>query len=148
MSWIVIVWSMMAASSLTLAVIHLFVWFRQLGDLSHLLFALLAVSAGVFGGFELVLMQSATPEAYAATLRWAHVPLTAFVLSTVGFVYFYFGAGNALLALATCATRLLALVLNFTTGVNINFREVDGTRPLRGLGRRVGRSTRRRSTTR
>ena len=124
MSWVVILWSMMAASSLTLAVIHLFVWFRQLGDYSHLLFALLAVSAAVFGGFELVLMQSPTPEAYATTLRWAHVPLTAFVLAMVGFVYFYFGAGGAWLALATCATRLVGLVLNFTTGVNINFREV------------------------
>ena len=45
----------------------------------------------------------------------------------VGFVYFYFGAGGALLALATCATRLVGLVLNFTTGVNINFREVTGS---------------------
>ena len=83
-------------------------------------------------------MQSTTPEAYATTLRWAHVPLCTFVLSMVGFVYFYFGAGGALLALATCATRLAALVLNFTTGVNVNFREVTGTRPSRGLGRRAG----------
>ena len=126
MSWIVIVWSMMAASSLTLAVIHLFVWFRQRGDYSHLLFFLLAVSAAAFGWFELLLMQSTTPEAYAATLRWAHVPLCAFVLSIVGFVYFYFGAGGALLAIATGVTRLVALVLNFTTGANINFREVTG----------------------
>ena len=107
MSWIVIFWSMMAASSLTLAVIHLFVWFRRRGDYSHLLFFLLAVSA-------------------AATLRWAHVPLCAFVLSTVGFVYFYFGAGGALIAIATGATRLIALVLNFTTGANVNYRQVTG----------------------
>ena len=128
MSWVVIVWSMMAASSLTLAAIHLFVWFRQRGDYSHLLFSILAVSAAAFGWFELVLMQSTTPEAYATTLRWAQVPLSAFVLSIVGFVYFYFGVGGAWrwLALATCVTRLASLALNFTTGVNINFREVTG----------------------
>jgi len=126
MSWVVIIWSMMAASSLTLAVIHLFVWFRLRGRYSHLLFFFLAVSVAAFGWCELLLMRSATPEVYATTLRWAHVPLCAFVLSMVGFIYFYFGAGNAPLALATCATRLLALVLNFTTGVNINFREVTG----------------------
>ncbi len=126
MSWVVIVWSMMAASSLTLAVIHLFVWFCQRGDPSHLLFSLLAASAAVFGCFELLLMQSPTPEAYAITLRWAHVPLSAFVLSMAGFIYFYFSAGGAWLALATGATRLVALVLNFTTGVNIDFRQVTG----------------------
>jgi two-component system, LuxR family, sensor kinase FixL len=124
MSWIVILWSMMAASSLTLAVIHLFVWFRQPGSYSHLLFALLAVSAAVFGGFELVLMQAPTPEVYATTLRWAHVPLSVFVLSMVGFIWFSFGTGSAALALATCVTRLAALALNFTTGANVNFREV------------------------
>ena len=56
------------------------------------------------------------------------MPLSAFVLSIVGFVYFYFGVGGAWrwLALATCVTRLASLALNFTTGVNINFREVTG----------------------
>lgn len=116
----------MAASSLTLAAIHLSVWFRLRGDYSHLLFSLLAALAAVFGAFELLLMQSTTPEAYATTLRWAQVPLSAFVLAMVGFVYFYFGAGLAWLALATCATRILGLILNFTTGANINFREVTG----------------------
>src|SRR5262245_55435743 len=115
---------MMAASSLTLGVLQLLVWSRQRREYGQLLFFLLALSAAVFGGFELMLMQSATPEAYATTLRWAHIPLAAFVLSMVGFVYFYFGTGSAWVALATCALRLVGLVLNFTTGANVNFREV------------------------
>src|SRR5262245_45081834 len=115
---------MMAASSLTLGVLQLLVWFRQRAEYGQLLFFLLALSAAVFGGFELMLMQSATPEAYGTTLRWAHIPLAAFVLSMVGFVYFYFGTGSAWVALATCALRLVALVLNFTTGANVNFRDV------------------------
>jgi two-component system sensor kinase FixL len=124
MSWVVILWSMMAASSLTLAAIHLSVWLRQRSDYSHLLFSLLAVSAAVFGWFELLLMQSTTAEGYATTLRWAQVPLSAVVITMAGFVYFYFEAGLRWLALATCATRVAALVLNFTTGANVNFREV------------------------
>ena len=128
MSWVVIVWSMMAASSLTLAAIHLFVWFRQRAGYSHLLFACLAVSAAVFGWFELLLMQSATPEAYATALRWAQVPLFAVVVSIAGFVYFYFGGGigAAVLAISTCVARLVTLVLNFTTGVNVNYQAVTG----------------------
>ena len=85
-------------------------------------------------------MQSSTAQDYAATLRWAQVPLSAFVLSIVGFVYFYFGVrgGWRWLALATCVTRLVSLALNFTTGVNINFREVTGLVQSRVLGRRAG----------
>jgi PAS domain S-box-containing protein len=124
MNWVVILWSIMAASSLTLAAIHLSVWFRLRGDYSHLLFSLLAASAAVFGAFELLLMQSTTAEGYATTLRWAQVPLSAVVVSMAGFVYFYFGPVLGWLALATCVTRVAALVLNFTTGANINFQEV------------------------
>jgi len=126
LNWVVIVWSMMAASSLTLGAVQLFVWFRRRAEYDHLLFFTLALSAAAIGGFELVLMQSTGPEAYATTLRWAHVPLTALVVSMVGFSYFYFNAGRAWLALTICGLRLLGLVLNFTTGANVNFREVIG----------------------
>ena len=114
----------MAASSLTLGILQLLVWFGQRASLGPLLFFLLALSAAAFGAFELVLMESATAAAYATTLRWAHIPLAAFVLSMVGFVYSYFGTGNRWLALTTCALRLLGLGLNFTTGANLNYREV------------------------
>jgi hypothetical protein len=77
-----------------------------------------------FGAFESLLMQSTSPESYATTLRWAHVPLTGVVVSAIGFVYFYFGTGLRWLAALTCGLRLLGLVLNFATGANINYREV------------------------
>jgi len=123
-SWIVVAWSMMAAASLTLALIHLVVWVRQRTKYSHLLFFALALSAAVFGWFELTLMRASTPAEYAEILKWAHLPLTAFVLSIVGFVHFYLGTGRLWLAYATCATRLAAVVLDFATGANVNFREV------------------------
>jgi hypothetical protein len=67
MNWVQIAWIMMSAASLTLGVIHLFVWFA----------------------------------------------------------HFYFDAGRLWLAYTTSGLRLLALGLNFVTGVNINFREVS-----------------------
>ncbi len=75
-------------------------------------------------------MQSPSPAAYAATLRWAHVPLAMFVLSIVWFVRFHFDAGRLWLAWAATGFRLLALALNFVTGVNINFTEVSALDPL------------------
>jgi PAS domain S-box-containing protein len=125
MNWIEIVWVGMSAASLTLGAVHLFVWFKQRSQVAHLLFFALAASATAFGVFELRMMHSPSPSAYAAMLRWAHVPLAMFVLSIVWFVRFHFGAGRLWLAWAATGLRLLALALNFTTGVNINFAEVS-----------------------
>ena len=130
MNWIEIGWIGMSAASLTLAVVHLFVWFKQRSQVAHLLFFALAVSATAFGAFELAMMHSPSPAAYAATLRWAHVPLAMFVLAIVWFVRFHFDAGRLWLAWAVTGVRLLALALNFATGVNINFSEVSALDPL------------------
>jgi two-component system sensor kinase FixL len=70
-------------------------------------------------------MRANSPGGYAAMLRWAHVLLAMFVLSIVWFVRFYFDAGRLWLAYLASGVRLLALGLNFVTGVNINFREVS-----------------------
>ncbi len=124
MNWVQIAWIMMSAASLTLGIIHLFVWFKQRSQYAHLLFFALAVSATAFGAFELAMMRAQSPAGYATTLRWAHVPLAMFVLSIVWFVHSYFDAGRFWLACATSGFRLLGLGLNFATGANINFREV------------------------
>lgn len=130
MNWVEISWIGMSAASLTLGVIHLFVWFNHRRQLAHLLFFALALAATVFGGFELAMMQAPTGAAYAGTLRWAHVPLAIAVLAIVWFVYFHFGTGRLWLAGAASALRLLGLALNFGTGVNINFSEVSAMDPV------------------
>lgn len=130
MTWIDILWIMMAAASLTLALIHLFVWTQQRRQREHLLFFFLAISAAVFGAFELAMMHAETPSEYQALLRWAHVPLSVFVLAIVGFVHFYLDAGRMWLAYAVCGVRLLALFLNFSTGANVNFSEVTAIDPV------------------
>ena len=125
MNWVQIAWIMMSAASLTLGVIHLFAWFKQRSQYAHLLFFALAVSAAAFGVFEIEMMHAQSSVGYAAALRWAHVLLAMVVLSIVWFVHFYFDAGRLWLAYMTSGVRLLALGLNFVTGVNINFHEVS-----------------------
>jgi len=123
-NWVEIVWTMMAAASLTLGFVHLLVWFKQRSSYASLAFFVLATSVAAFSASELSMMGAQTSAAYASALRWAHVLICAIVLSIIAFVHFHFGAGRLWLACAAAAFRLLTLPLNFLTGVNINFENV------------------------
>ena len=103
MGWIDIAWPMIGATSLTLGLIYLLVWVRQPPHYGYLLFFLTAASAAVFSIFELRMMRAATPEEYAVTLRWAHLPLFTLFVSVVGFVYFYLRSGR--MWLGCCRVR-------------------------------------------
>ena len=133
-NWIHLVWAMMAAASLTLGIIHLVVWFKQRSHHANLTFFALASSVAVFSGFELAIVGAQTPAELALWLRWAHVPIAAIVVLIVVFVRLYFGVGRLWLAWAAVAFRLLTVLLNFTTGVNVNFQEVTGLQHSRFLG--------------
>ena len=124
MGWIDIVWPMIGATSLTLGLIYLLVWARQPGRYGYLLFFLAAASVAVFSIFELRMMRAATPDVYATTLRWAQVAIFVLFVALVGFIRLDFQSGRAWLGHATWGLRAVALALNFSTGVNLNFRQV------------------------
>lgn len=133
-NWIDLVWAMMAAACLTLGIIHLVVWFKQRSHNANLTFFALASSVAVFAGFELAMVGAQTPAEFALWLRWAHVPIAAIVVLIVVFVRLYFGVGRLWLAWGAVAFRLLTVLLNFTTGVNVNFQEITGLQHSRFLG--------------
>jgi PAS domain S-box-containing protein len=124
MGWIDTAWPMIGATSLTLGFIYLLVWLRQPTQYGYLLFFMTAASVAVFSIFELRLMRAATPDEYAVTLRWLHVPALVLVVSVVGFVLLYLRSGRLWLGTAACGLRVVSLVLNFRTGVNVNFERV------------------------
>ena len=126
MSWITVVWSMIAAACLTLAFIHLSIWARERTRLAHLLFATIAVAAAGMAALEVLMMRSATVEEFAKAVRWQHVPVFVAVVAMVGFVRAFLGAGRLWLAYTVCALRLLSLIANFSSGVNLNYREITG----------------------
>src|SRR5688572_14296853 len=113
MYWVTIIWSMVAAACMTLAVMHLIIWIRARDGWSHLAFSCNASASAMIGGFELAMMHAATPEQFAALCRWTHVPLFVLVVSMVWFVRLYFRAGRSWLAWVVVGGRALALVLNF-----------------------------------
>jgi PAS domain S-box-containing protein len=130
MGWIGILWPMVGAASLTLGLICLLVWARQPRQYAYALFFATAASVAAFNVVELRMMRTADPDAYAVLVRWAHVPLSVMFPCIVGFVQASFRSGRMWLGVAACATRAAALVLNFTTGVNVNALAVSAMLPV------------------
>jgi|GEM_PF-2153795 len=124
MNWVEIIWSMTAATCLTLAGVHLLVWLRARTSWVNLLFASSAVSVAVIAGFELTLMHSHSTAQFGTVQRWMHVPFWVLVVSLVWFLRLYLGMGRIWLAWTICGLRTAALILNFVSHPNLNFREI------------------------
>jgi hypothetical protein len=134
MSWITVGWSMMVSAILTLALLHLFIWFNQRRQWAHLFFSIAAVAVAVITGMEFMAMRAVNTEQMATLLRWAHLPLFVLWVAIVFFVRFYFDAGRLWLAWTVCGLRALALILSFTTGQNLFFREITSLRHVAFFG--------------
>ena len=137
MSWVTIVWSMVASACLTLAAMHLVVWVRRRSGWAHLLFALSATGVAAYAGCELWMMRAETPGEFGVALRWAHVPVWVIVVSLVAFARVYLRAGRLWLAWAAFGIRTLALLLNFGPAPNLNYREISALRHFQFLGETV-----------
>jgi len=57
MSWVTIIWAMIASAYLMLALVHVLVWCRRPEARGNLLFSLSAVAPAVFAGCELWMMR-------------------------------------------------------------------------------------------
>jgi PAS domain S-box-containing protein len=135
--WVTAFWFMVAAGSTTLAGIHFMVWLRQRTLRVHLIFSITAISAAAFTLVEVSMLRSVDPQGYAMALRWYQVAAFFVVVSLVFVVRGYLGAGRIGLAWSICAVRLLSLILNFTTGENLNYSGNMELRWFTLLGQRV-----------
>jgi len=137
MSWVTVIWAMIASACLTLAAIHFLVWWQRRTAWADLVFTVTSVGVAVYAGCELSIMLAQTPEQFAAALRWLQVPTWVIVVSLTGFVRLHLRAGRLWLAWSIFALRSLALVLNFLVGQNLNYRKVTGLRHIPFLGETV-----------
>jgi signal transduction histidine kinase len=137
MSWVTIIWSMIASVSFTLATIYLLIWFRERRSWAYLCFFVLAagvigMSAGEFGA-----MYAKSPAEYGAAIRWGHFAYGFIAVGSLGFVHFYFGTGKVWLLGAALGLRLLAVVMNFSTGLNLHIRAIQSLQSVNFLGEPV-----------
>jgi two-component system, LuxR family, sensor kinase FixL len=137
MSWVTIIWAMIASACLTLGLVHVLVWWRRREARANLLFAVAAVATAVFAGFELWMMRPETPVAFGRAVRWGHAPIWVVFVSLVGFVRLYLRAGRLWLAWTACGLRTLSLILNFGFPPNLNYREITALRHVSFLGETV-----------
>jgi len=137
MNWVTIIWAMIASACLTLALVHVLVWWHRPEARANLLFALMATATAVFAGCELWMMRAETPIAFGTAVRWGHVPIWVLFVSLVGFVRLYLRAGRSWLAWTACGLRTLSLILDFVFNPNLNYREITALRDVSFLGERV-----------
>ena len=121
---ITLLWSMDAAFCFTAAGIYLLIWSKRRQNWVYLLFSSSALATGIIAELELICMHAQTTAQYSAVLRWAQLPIWMLTLSIVWFGRLYLRAGRLWLAWCVCGVRTLALLLNFLSPPNLNFREI------------------------
>jgi two-component system, LuxR family, sensor kinase FixL len=137
MSWVTVIFSMTASACLTTALIHFFIWWRKRGEWAYLLFATAALSTAAFAFCDLAEMHAQSPAQYGAAVRWAQFSLWAVILSLAGFVWFYLRAGRLWLLWSVCGLRTAAALLNFLSGPDLNYRQINSLRHIQFLGESV-----------
>ena len=134
MSWVTVIWSMVASACLTLAVIYFLVWWSNRTAWANLLFAMTAASTAAFTLCELRQMRVGTSGELLSAMRWTHVALLGVLVSTAWFVTFYLGAGRRWLAWTVSGLRAFYLLVAFLIWGNVNYLEITSLRRVPFLG--------------
>ena len=137
MSWVTVIWSMVASACLTLAVIYFLVWGRNRTAWAHLLFSVTAASTAAYACCELWVMRAQTPAEFVAAMRSVQLASFFLYVSILWFVRIYLRAGRSWLAWTVTGLRTFYLALSFLAGINVNYREVSSLTQIRFLGESV-----------
>jgi len=137
LSWITVIWSMLASACLTLALVHSLIWWGKREAPANALFVLLALATIFYSACEFAAMRSTTVDEYGRILRWGHLPFFVAIVSLVAFVRVYLRAGRSWLAWLICGLGALALLLNFIFTPNLNYRKITALRQIHFFGEPV-----------
>jgi PAS domain S-box-containing protein len=137
LSYVTVVWSMIAAGALLLGIVHTARWVLDREARVDLTFAVVAFCFTGVAFTEIGGMHAGTPEAWGAWLRWCHLPLYGLVVGTVLFIDQYLGTGRRWLLWSIIGLRTLILVLNFSIPPNFNFAAIDSIERIPFMGEPV-----------
>jgi len=136
-SWVTVIWSMVASACLTLAVIYFVVWWTNRSAWAHLLFSVTAAATTGVTFCELWMMRAQTPAELVAALRWVQLWLFFLFVSLVWFVRIYLRAGSPWLAWTITGLRTFYVPLTFLAGMNVDYSAVSSLRHIQFLGEPV-----------
>jgi signal transduction histidine kinase len=137
MNWITVIWSVAAGAGLLLASIHFLIWARSLRSWAHLCFVFAVLGVVWLTAGELAGMRAVTPESYSDIARWQHLGNGVAMVACLMFVHFHFNTGRTWLLGVAIGLRLLAVIINFTTGQNLHIQELHSLRTVMFLGEEV-----------
>ena len=137
MSYVTIVWSVIAASALVLGVLHTLVWILDRRSYANIAFAVVAYAAMSIAWIELGMMRAMTPAEWGSLVRWYQAPNFCLIVGTVAFVRLYLGTGRLWLMWTVIALRAAILVINFAVEPNFNFEHISNLVRIHFLGEDV-----------
>ena len=137
MSWITVVWMILASTCLTLAAVHAHVWLRHRQAIGNAAFAVLAVSVAAMGYVETRMLLAPTTAEFGRWLWLYQFPVWSGLVAVVWFVLYYLRAGRAWLGWTAIGLRTLALVVNVFSTPSIHFREIASLARVDVLGESV-----------
>lgn len=137
MSLITIIWSVIAAFALLLALMYGLVWVMDRKARASLAFAVEALSVVGSVVVELGMMYSTTPAEWGEWVRWSQVPIFLRTVGVVAFIRLYFDAGRSWLLWMIVSARAVILVAGFAIDPNFNFARIDSIDHISFFGEQV-----------
>lgn len=124
MSILTTAWSMCAAASFMLALLHLLLWFKDRQARVYLLSVLMAASAGAVALTELAMMNADSIDAYRKLIQWENLFVYGLLLSTVWFVKLRLPLARSRLAILISMLWTVAIVVNWLSPYSLVFAEI------------------------
>ena len=124
MSILNVAWSMCAAASMMLGLMHLFFWYSNRQVSAYLLSAMMGFSAAISAMLELALMTTESPAVYSELVRWENLAIFMILVPMVWFVYHYFRTGRRWLAIIITALWGIGIVINFLSPGSLTFHHI------------------------
>ncbi len=137
LSWVTVIWSMIAAACLTLGAVYFLAWCRNRTAWAHLLFAAIAASTTAYAICELWMMRARTPAELADAMRWGRLAVSFVFVSITWLVWIYLRAGRQWLAWTITVHRIVYVMLIFLVGVNVDSLTASSLRHVQFLGESV-----------
>jgi PAS domain S-box-containing protein len=137
MSYVTVIWSVVASCALLLAFMYGYVWLMDRKARASLAFAILALSVVGVVVMELAIMRAQTTLQLIEFHRWIHVFVFPLIVAILAFIRLYFGAGRAWLMWTIIGIRCVVLVLNFTAAGTFNYDAIGAVARVQLFGEEV-----------
>ena len=130
MSILTIAWSMCAAASFMLGLLHLLLWSRDRRAFVYLLSTLMGLSAGTGAMVELALMHAPSIDAYRILIQWANLFVFTLLVPMVWFVRVRLPMARRWLASLITALWSVAIVVNWLSPYSLTYSKITDLRQM------------------